>query len=313
MLRQVSNLGHLGKSGLVPATATHFPGDPGHVTQILTSKGDCAQGRDAENPRCLVSPHLSSQHTQLISHPSNILNFAVSVCVAVQKETEIMYNPPVFCKWSLNEGQFSSQVVYLPSLTGVLLTRECVDQGTRELVLSSATSGFACLKGAPTAAWCMGFLLWKDTWSHRQILFLVSVLFPILVNQSFKPFFVPTLFVLRLRLHPWAPAVSLAQVGLQFTQQSLVLSAWTRSNKSWPHTAQSQREAGVRDGCEALSDWNLLLLLFVVLHLVEWQVIPLYKHIHFWAPSQALKQQLWLVRWDKINRAGICSSNHYWK
>lgn len=62
---QVSNLGHLGKSGLVPAIVTHFPDDLGHVTKGLASKGGCAQGGDAENPRCLVSSHLSSQHTQL--------------------------------------------------------------------------------------------------------------------------------------------------------------------------------------------------------------------------------------------------------
>lgn len=66
---------------------------------------------------------------------------------------------------------------------------------TGELVLSSGVSGFAVsLKGAPTAAWRMGLLLWKGTWSHRQILFSVCVLFPILVNQSIKPLFYP-LFV----------------------------------------------------------------------------------------------------------------------
>lgn len=304
MLRQVSNLGHLGKSGSchchpLPRCPWACHTDPDF------QRGLCTGQRCRKSQVLGATPPQLTAHSANQSHPSNILNFAVSVCVAVQKEREIMYNPPVFCKWSLNEGQFSSQVVYLPSLTGVLLTRNQMwGQGTRELVLSSATSGFAMSERSSHCSLVYGTPLVKGHMIPQTNTFFVSVLLLILVNESFKPFFVPTLFVLHLRLHPWAPAASRAQVGLQFTQQGLNLSTWTRSNKLWPHCTEpawgwSQRWLW--------SSFRLKCIIVIICSasFSRMAVIALYKHVHFWAPSQALKQQLWLVRWDRIN--------HYWK
>lgn len=144
-------------------------------------------------------------------------------------------------------------------------------------------------------------------------IFFVCVLFSILINQStFWPHFVcaasqtPSLSS--------STVLSTTGAPIHTEKKTWAFQHEPKSNQSWPHTAQSQHGAGARDGYKAPSEWKLLLLLFVVLHLVEQQVIPLYKHVQFWAPSQALKQwQLWLVRWDKINWSRIWSSNHYWK
>lgn len=206
-----------------------------------------------------------------------------------RKKTEITYNPALFCRRSLNEGQLSSQVVYLPGLTVVSLTRKCVGSWNR--------------KACPVLCHIRLCHVWKelplqlDVWhsscerAHDPTDILFFNLYSILVNQSIEPFSVPTLSVLHLRLHPWAPASSLAQLGLKFTQERKSGPFnMNQSNQSWPHTAQSQRGAAGRDGYKAPSQRKPLLLLFVVLHLVEQQVIPLYKHVHFWAPSQVLKQ-----------------------
>lgn len=87
VLGQDSNLGHSGKSGLVPVIVTHCPGDLGHVVQGLSSKGGSAHGGDAVNPRCLVSaghptsapPPAHSILSLLNSHLCNILSFVMCV------------------------------------------------------------------------------------------------------------------------------------------------------------------------------------------------------------------------------------------
>lgn len=139
----------------------------------------------------------------------------------MQKETEIMYNPPLSCRRSLNEGHLGSQVVYLPGLTVVSITRKHLGSWNR--------------RGCLVLCHIRLCHVWKelplqlDVWgpscerahdpTDTDFFFFVCVLFPILVNQSIESFFVSTLSVLHLRLHPWAPALSLAQVGLQFTQE----------------------------------------------------------------------------------------------
>lgn len=120
---------------------------------------------------CQLTAHSANQ-----SHPYNVLNLAVSVCVAVQKETEIMYNPPLFCGRSLSEDQLDSQVISQVSLwsgsPGIVWAH-----GTGELVLSSATSAFAMSERSSHCSWMYGAALVKGHMIPQTHTFFLSVFY----------------------------------------------------------------------------------------------------------------------------------------
>lgn len=144
------------------------------------------------------------------------------------KEAEIRYNQLLLCKAGLNQDQLGSQVVYLQSLTVLSYQEACrvVEQGSLSYSLPHQALPLLS-KELPLQLDIIGPILWEGTWSHWQI-FLVCVLFPNLVNRGIKTFFSPPFVCTASQTLSLRTSNVPRTRGLQFTQEKLGLSTWTK-------------------------------------------------------------------------------------